>query len=627
MRLHFHKINIEGFLSIGSAELDLADRGYVLIRGENNCLGDGAHSNGCGKTACLEALVWCLTGETVRGISKNISNIHTDTGAKVELDFTADGKGYRIIRSKDHKKLGTNLRIFIDGEDKSGKGIRDSEKLLEEYLPELTSSLINSVVVLGQGLPQRFTSNTPAGRKEVLEQLSKSDFMIEDIKCRLADRKAVLAADIREAEDAILKASSKISAYQGQIATHKNQLATLADPATLLATIQEGELKVDRLQADLAELYQQRSVLEDQYSALTNSQSSLTYEQDKAIQATRSKYEDQLRDQHSQAAQLQASIKSLEVEIRKLKSVTDICPTCGQKLPDVHKVDTTEQEKQLEEFKVALTQLNQGIQYLAAQESAEVDQVRGQFKQQLLEMANSLNDLRSSQSSLNRKINSYESEKQAQLSVVATAKARYESLETTKQALQQNINLAEAEVEKLQEDIVYNTSGRDTLKARADVVTKMTTIASRDFRGILLTNVIEYLNKRIKIYSAEIFNSERASMVLDGNALNIYYDGKLYENLSGGERRKVDIIVSFAIRDMLSQFSSFSSNILCLDEITDGVDDVGVRSIFNCISSKMQNLESVFIITHKSDVAAIPVDSILTVIKNECGVSSIENGL
>lgn len=627
MKLHFHKISIEGFLSIGSAELDLADRGYVLIKGENNCPDDGAHSNGCGKTACLEALVWCLTGETIRGISKNISNIHTDTGAKVELDFTADGKDYKLIRSKDHKKLGTNLRIFIDGEDKSGKGIRDGEKLLSEYLPELTNSLINSVVVLGQGLPQRFTSNTPAGRKEVLEQLSKSDFMIEDIKRRLADRKSILATDIREAEDAILKASSKISAYQGQIATHRDQLAALADPAVLLATIQEGELKVDRLQVDLAELYQQRSALEEQYSALIDSQSNLTYEQDKAVQATRSKYEDQLRDQQSQAAQLQASIKSLKVEIRKLKSVTDVCPTCGQKLPDVHKVDTAEQEKQLEESRGILAQLNQSIQSLTIQASAEAEQVRSQFKQQLLETANCINNLRSGQSSLNRKIGSYESERQAQLSVVATAKAKYESLETTKQALQQNINLAEAEVEKLQEDIVYNTSGRDALKAQAEVVAKMTTIASRDFRGILLTNVIEYINRRIKIYSAEIFNSEKALMTLDGNALNISYDGKLYENLSGGERRKVDIIVSFAIRDMLSQFSSFSSNILCLDEITDGVDDMGVRSIFNCISSKMQNLESVFIITHKSDVAAIPVDSIITVVKNECGVSSIENGL
>ena len=40
------------------------------------------------------------------------------------------------------------------------------------------------------------------------------------------------------------------------------------------------------------------------------------------------------------------------------------------------------------------------------------------------------------------------------------------------------------------------------------------------------------------------------------------YDGKLYESLSGGEKQKIDIIVQFAIRDMLSQFSSFSSNIL-----------------------------------------------------------------
>ena len=48
-------------------------------------------------------------------------------------------------------------------------------------------------MILGQGMPNKFTNNTPSGRKELLEKLSKSDFMIEDIKNKLSARKNELS--------------------------------------------------------------------------------------------------------------------------------------------------------------------------------------------------------------------------------------------------------------------------------------------------------------------------------------------------------------------------------------------------------------------------------------------------
>ena len=120
------------------------------------------------------------------------------------IHLNIDNTDYRLIRSKEHSTYKTNLKIFINDEDKSGKGIRDSEALLKEYIPDLTSSLLGSVILLGQGLPQRFTNNTPSGRKEVLEKLSKSDFMIEDLKNRITNRKSELNTELRTCEDDIL---------------------------------------------------------------------------------------------------------------------------------------------------------------------------------------------------------------------------------------------------------------------------------------------------------------------------------------------------------------------------------------------------------------------------------------
>ena len=52
-----------------------------------------------------------------------------------------------------------------------------------------------------------------------------------------------------------------------------------------------------------------------------------------------------LRDEGKSALEIKTEIKSLETEIRTLESVKDVCPTCGQKLPHIHKVDTSEKRQ------------------------------------------------------------------------------------------------------------------------------------------------------------------------------------------------------------------------------------------------------------------------------------------
>ena len=210
MNIYFKRVHLVNFLSFGDSEIVLNDNGYTLVKGENNNIDDLATSNGSGKSSIWEAIAWVLTGDTIRG-TKNVVNMHTNEGTYVELEFDIDNNNYKIVRSKDHKVFKTNLKIYINGEDKSGKGIRDSEKLLSEYLPDLTSSLIGSVIILGQGLPQRFSNNTPSGRKEVLEKLSKSDFMISDLKTRISERKKVLSDKLRQIEDSILKLTTEKS--------------------------------------------------------------------------------------------------------------------------------------------------------------------------------------------------------------------------------------------------------------------------------------------------------------------------------------------------------------------------------------------------------------------------------
>ena len=54
-----------------------------------------------------------------------VQYINTGDCQRPQIEFDIDNNNYKIIRSKDHKVFKTNLKIYINGEDKSGKGIRD----------------------------------------------------------------------------------------------------------------------------------------------------------------------------------------------------------------------------------------------------------------------------------------------------------------------------------------------------------------------------------------------------------------------------------------------------------------------------------------------------------------------
>ena len=223
---------------------------------------------------------------------------------------------------------------------------------------------------------------------------------------------------------------------------------------------------------------------------------------------------------------------------------------------------------------------------------------------------------------MNKKIDSYNNEIKHQSITLATLQASFNNYETRKTEISKEINSTKQNIDHLTSKIMYDTMSKEDVGNRLDAINKMTTLATRDFRGFLLTNVIEYINKRAKTYSQDIFGTDKVQFALDGNNLNVSYNEKLYESLSGGEQKRLNLIIQLSIRDMLMQFSNFSSNILVLDEIFDSLDSKSSDAVVNTISKRLTDTESVFIVTHRNNLA-LPTDSTITVVKNSQGVSSL----
>ena len=73
----------------------------------------------------------------------------------------------------------------------------------------------------------------------------------------------------------------------------------------------------------------------------------------------------------------------------------------------------------------------------------------------------------------------------------------------------------------------------------------------------------------------------------------------------------------------MNKYFSVNSSIIVLDEITDYLDNQSCQTVIKLITEKLNDIESVFIISHYMNELGIPVDSEIDIVKNAEGISSI----
>ena len=623
MNIKFNKIHIENFLSLGEVELSLDNQGYVLVSGINSNPNDNAKSNGSGKSSIFEAIIWAITGETSRGI-KDVVNLYGCDGALVELQLECDNNKYTLIRSKEHSKNKTNLKIYINDEDKSGKGLRDGEKLLSQYLPDLTPNLISSVIILGQGLPSRFTNNTPSGRKDLLEKLCRSDFMIEDLKERCNARKSLLSNDLRSCEDTLLTLTTKqgiLKENRLRIDSDIKALEALHIDVDETANLQS---KILELENKLLECQSQQVNYDKLLLDIRESINSSTQSYSDNIHVLDDKYKDTLTNLMNERNEVCITLRNLKDRLNYISNIKDVCPTCGQKIVGVVKPDVEPIIAEQSKYNETLSQLNASIKDVEHTLDNEKEQYQNQYNVTKKDLLTRETELKYKLQSINKSIINYANECSALKSKLHDLEAQSKRKEEDIARLKSELLDIDNSLASNDEKILYNINVKEDLNSRLTVISKFNTIITRDFRGYLLNNIISYLDAKAKDYCSKVFNTSLLNVYLDGNNISITYDNKFYESLSGGEKQKIDIILQLSLRDTLCNMVNFSSNLLALDEIFDNLDDIGTKQLIDFITSELTDISSVFIISHHSQELNIPYDQEIIICKDANGVSTIQ---
>ena len=620
MTIRFDKIELHNFLSIGHAELNLNGNGYVLVRGENKNAKDSALSNGSGKSSIWDGLCWCITGQTMRGGSKDVTNLNAPDrdGVYVKVSFAIDNDEYEIIRAKNHSVYKSSVQLFVNGKDCSGSGVRDGGKALAERVPDITYQFLTSVVLLGQGLPGRFSNNTPSGRKEIIESLSKSDYMIEDVKSRIDRRRTELESMLKSEQEKKYRLEAEQTQILRQLESSKSSLEGLGNPDNTKSELESTTVEYNN---KVVEKQNIQSALVECTEAYNKERDSM---QEK-LDGINAKYDGMIIDVESKASEVRTSISVIntktsfiESDIKKKKSITDVCPTCGQKIAGIVIPDTAEDENKLnmlvEERKTLNAKLNEFL--------SETQKIKADKEKELSETrfagSGKMNELFSKKSNFENEIKLIDTALMTLNNTINRCNVELKVYEQRKKELEEsveNLTLRKAGVEESIK--LVNTDKYEELLA---INKKFQTVAGRDFRGYLISGIIEYISAVAGKYSQIVYGSNAVSVYLDKNNINIVYNNRLYEDLSGGEKQKVDVIIQLAIRDMMCKYVGLSTNIIILDEIFDNLDSVGCDKILNLVSNAMQDVSSTYIITHHSDID-IPYDKVITMVKDSSGVS------
>ena len=618
--IQFKKIIVHNFGSYGHVELELQNKGFCLVSGQNNYAKDNALSNGSGKSFLWSAICYALTGETINGIKTNLKNINIeDSECYVQLDFLYNKDLFSLIRNVAPK---SDLKIFKNDVDLSGKGIRESEKKLQEVIPELTKDLIASTIIIGQGMPNKFSSFSPSGRKDLLEKLTKSDFMIEDLKTRIHERMQELTAKVREFEDSLIVNKTQLNNYLSSLDKAKSSLETRERPDfdTLL---EEKLTKIYTLQQEVNECESSVSQLEHQVEELNSQLLAISEEKAKVSSEELAAYNSSYTRLSTEKTRLTLEISNINKEIAKLRAIVDTCPTCGQHLPNVHKPDTSDQEALLQKTSTELEAVKGNIIKCDQQHQEYLAQINNAFNDEITRLNNDMTNAKYSLSSY--KINLSNTK-----NTLASEKSEYDRLLYDKQNWDAFVQKQQSEVSRLESEIAQLTNliaitslSKEDFDQRIAIVKKMDSLIRRDFRGYLLTNIINYIDAKAKDYCSIVFGTKELSLSLNGNALDITYCGKHFDGLSGGEKQRVDLILQLAIRDLLTSYLGLSANILVLDEITDFLDKKSCQAVMQLLEKELQTVESVFIISHHAEELELPIDSEIKIVKNEHGISEI----
>jgi len=209
------KLYMENFLSHKSSEIDFTQFNSALLIG--NTEGDYTKSNGSGKSAIFEGILWCLFNKSRVAMMDDIIKWGEVT-CKVSLEFFHGGSTYKVIRSRNRSNSTSNVELKIKDssglwKDISGSTSGDTNDKIEQTIKLDYKTFINSVYFRQNDISE-FAESEASKKKEILKSIidiSRWDEYerISKLKAKeLSSEIKILQSSIQELDESIVSLDS-----------------------------------------------------------------------------------------------------------------------------------------------------------------------------------------------------------------------------------------------------------------------------------------------------------------------------------------------------------------------------------------------------------------------------------
>ena len=570
---NFKELSLRNFLSFGNqlTTIDLNYFGSTLIQGENV---DANSNNGAGKTTIINAICYALYNKPFDNISLqrliNSTNNLKNTLMEVRLAFQKGDDEYEVYRCRGEN---FTIQIMMNGEDITLDSVAENDKLIVEIIGMSYELFTKIVIFSGNSLPFLMTA------------LSQQRAQIEELfNITLLTEKAIkLKETIKTTEGSVSIQEAVIKEQESQVALYEKQLKEAEQRVKRWNTDQANQIKDLKAQLELMktvdmteekELHNLVATLEKQVSTLNNSLS--ISKRDKSTLTT--------------------DIKKLEGELQHL--LEDKCPYCLQQYAGA--------ADKLEEKKTSLVSKKEKLAVLEEAMTAKQNEVT--------ELSASI----------------AEAQKVMKFGSLAEAiKA-----ETAAQTAQQKIDDLEAAInphieahDQMKSQVIKKVSYEelDNLKLELEhqqFLLKLLIDKNSFIRRRIINKTVPFLNNRLMFYTKELGLPHVVKFDDDMSCTVSEYGRELdFGNLSSGEKKRVNLSLSLAFRDVLHHLHS-KVNCLFIDEIDASLDGSGVENVFKLLKTKTRDEGlGLWIISHRPEAVGRFDRSV--VIRKENGFSRI----
>lgn len=571
--MRFQALQVQAFRRVRSPYTIPLDRqGLVFVQGENRDWGDAAESNAASKSLVLrETFLWGLYGKMSR---------YGEQAITVEACHPQHGAHVRIIGDR-----------FVFDRQRNAKG-GDPRFVILDAETGLPARIARD--------PNRKVDDTTAALgfdyRAACAALVLSDDGVPFLGARFADQMETLESILRLEE---FSRAAQLASAASQV--FERELAPLDMRVTMLGRSKgEAFAEVQRLQQGDAEKLQTEMMAHRK-----------TLDLYLAAAEEHPKVEIQFRE--AQRAQWEAEQEHRGIEttmegyrqvIRELKGASERkrCPTCGQSL----KVDTKGLSKKLEAVQATLKRTEpllhtaRGTWTVAGQQAGRLEGRVAQGRQARQLVDHALVAVEHLQRTL--------AEHEARL---RRAAEKFEDLTRQEEEARQALNAVRAR--HWRAAWWAKGFGRDGLQASYFAAA-----------GPILNEAAERVSARLTRNNIVVeFQPIRSSRLEDVIRLS-GTSAPTVKGLSKGEKRRVSVIVAFALRALARWRQPVVANLMIFDEIFDGLDGAGLRGAAEILQEEMADGTSVLLITHDDNLKRyFPATRIISVIR-QGGEATVE---